>query len=195
MRGVFHVELKQRPHTTRAFNLTEAELTQRFLAPLRAGQTLSYAEREWEPGQTRLTIYEARELRPEEIGMGRGWQNVMRTGTEVTERMLSAAPARTQRPAEVERLKERVLGRLTAGPQTLAEVVEMADALLPAGRPSQRLSIAELAVWELLQEGTVRLEGATGPHGWEQALLGWAAWRQATTSSISLARSSSEANR
>jgi hypothetical protein len=192
---VFHVELKQRPNTSRAFNLTAEELGQRFLAPLRAGQTVTYDEREWEPDKTRLTIYEGRALGPEEIGMGRGWQNVMRSGTEVTEQMLSAAPARVERPAEVDRLKERVLGRLTAGPQTLAEVVEMADQLLPEARPSQRLSLAELTVWELLHEGTVELSGVAGREEWQRVLLGWEAWRQATTSSISLARSSSEANR
>jgi hypothetical protein len=193
---VLHVELKQRPHTTRAFNLTEEELQRTFLGPLRAGRTITYAEREWEPGRTRLTIYEGRALGPEEIGLGRGWQNVMRTGSEVTERLLGAAPAaQAERPATVDRLKERMLGRLTAGPQTLAEVVEMSDALLPGARPSQRLNVAELAVWELLHEGTVELIGAPGPEEWAATLIGWEAWSQATTSSIALARSESEANR
>lgn len=193
---MFHIELKQRPHTARAFNLTEEELNQRFLAPLRAGRAVSYGEREWEPSQTRLTVYEGRALGPEEIGLGRGWQNAVRTGTEVTERVLNSRPAaRVERPGEVDRLKERVLGRLTAGPQTLAEVVEMADRLLPQARPSQRLSLAELTVWELLHEGTVQLQDAAGPEEWERALLDWEAWRQATTSSISLSRSASEANR
>jgi hypothetical protein len=193
---VFHVELKQRPHTTRAFNLTEEELQRTFLRPLRAGQTVSYAEREWEPGKTRLTVYEGRALGPEEIGMGRGWQNVMRTGSEVTERLLGApAAVQAERPATVDRLKERMFGRLTAGPQTLAEVVEMSDALLPGARPSQRLNVAELAVWELLHEGRIELIGAPGPEEWAATLLGWEAWSQATTSSITLARSSSEANR
>lgn len=193
---MFHVELKQRPHTTRAFNLTEEELQRTFLRPLRAGQTVSYAEREWEPGKTRLTIYEGRALGPEEIGLGRGWQNVMRTGSEVTERLLQAPPAaQAERPDTVDRLKERMFGRLTAGPQTLSEVVEMSDALLPGARPSQRLNVAELAVWELLHEGTIELIGAPGPEEWAATLLGWEAWSQATTSSITLARSSSEANR
>ena len=193
---MFHVELKQRPNTTRAFNLTQEELNRRFLAPLRAGESVTYAEREWDPARTRLTIYEGRELGPEEIGLGRGWQNVVRSGTEVTEQMLNSAPTgRVERPEEVGRLKDRVLGRLTAGPQSLAEVVEMADAMLPAARPSQRLGAAELTVWELLQEGTVELSGAAGPEEWSRTLLSWDAWRQATTSSISLARSSSEANR
>ena len=90
---MFHIELRQRPHTARAFNLSEEELSRRFLAPLRAGQTLAYGDREWEPAKTKLTIYEGRELGPEEIGLGRGWQNVARSGTEVTERMLGTAPA------------------------------------------------------------------------------------------------------
>jgi hypothetical protein len=193
---VFHLELKQRPHTARAFNLTEEELGQRFLAPLRSGRTVSYGEREWEPGRTRLTVYEGRRLGPEEIGLGRGWQNAVRIGTDVTQRVLgNASVARMERAAEVDRLKERVLGRLTAGPQTLTEVLEMADRLIPEARPSQRLSLAELTVWELLHEGSVQLEDAADPVQWQRVLLGWEAWRQATTSSISLARSASEANR
>jgi hypothetical protein len=192
---VFHIELKQRPHTARAFNLTEEELNQRFLAPLRSGQTISYGEREWEPGRTRLTVYEGRGLGHEEIGLGRGWQNAVRTGTDVTQRVLGSARARVERPAEADRLKERVLGRLTAGPQTLAEVLQMADQLIPQARPSQRLSLAEVTVWELLHEGSVQLEDAAGPAQWQRVLLGWEAWRQATTSSISLSRSASEANR
>ena len=114
--------------------------------------------------------------------------------------MLGTAPAaQAERPATVDRLKERVLGRLTAGPQTLAEVVEMSDALLPGARPSQRLSVAlSMAVWELLHErGTARArsQATPGPEDWQSTLLGWEAWSQATTSSISLARSASEANR
>lgn len=192
---MFHVELKQRPHTTRAFNLTEEELNRRFIHPLRAGQTVSYAERDWEPGKTRLTVYEGRALGPEEIGLGRGWQNAVRTGSEVTERILGETRVRVERPDEVDRLKERVVGRLGAGPQTLAEVVRMSDALLPGARPSQRLSAAELAVWELLKDGTVEMVGGAGPEDPERTLLSWEAWTQATTSSISLARSASEANR
>lgn len=192
---MFHIELRQRAHVARAFNLSVEELGQRFVEPLRAGQSVFVGERDWEPDKTRLTIYEGRALGTEEIGMGRGWQNVVRSCTEVTERVLNTVPSRVERLAEVDRLKERVLGRLTAGPQTLAEVVEMADLLLPEARPSQRLSLAELTVWELLHERTVELSGAAGPGDWQRVLLGWDAWRQATTSAISLARSASEANR
>jgi hypothetical protein len=195
---VFHVELRQRPHVARAFNLSAEELQRRFVGPLRAGRTIAHADREWTAAKTRLTIYEGRELGPEEIGLGRGWGNVLRSGTDVTQRMLNAAPARADRPEEVDRLKERLLGRLSAGPIPLAEMVALAHDLPPGARASHRLGLAELAVWELLHQGAAELQGPAGviERGeWERTLLSWAAWSQATTSSISLARSASEANR
>lgn len=195
---MFHVELRQRPHVARAFNLDIEELQRRFLGPLRAGRTITHGDREWAAGKTRMTIYEGRELGPEEIGLGRGWNNARRSGTDVTERMLNAAPARAERPEEVDRLKERLLGRLSAGPILLAEVVALADDLPSGARASHRLGLAELAVWELLHQGAAELEGPAGAverREWERTLLSWAAWGQATTSSISLARSRSEANR
>lgn len=195
---MFHVELRQRPHVARAFNLPAEELQRQFVGPLRAGRTISYADREWTAGKTRLTIFEGRELGPEEIGLGRGWGNARRHGTDVTARMLSATPARGERPKEVDRLKERLLGRLSAGPIPLAGVVALADDLPPGARASHRLGLAELAVWELLHQGAAELHGAAGAIDsgeWERTLLGWAAWNQATTSSIRLARSASEANR
>lgn len=189
----------------RAFNLSADELNGRFIAPLRAGQTIVYADREWLPAKTKVTIYEARELGPEEIGLDRGWGNVTRDGRDVTVEVLARTPvaAREPRAPEVDQMKERLLGRLAGGPVGLGEAVGLADDLLPDRRVSERLAVAELAVWELLHEQRVALIDESEwepyklpPESWQPTLLDAAAWGlQATTSSIRLARSESEANR
>jgi hypothetical protein len=59
---VFHVELRQFPHVTRAFNLSEAELNAKVLVPWSEGQAVQMDDREWEPGKAKLTILEGPEL-------------------------------------------------------------------------------------------------------------------------------------
>lgn len=199
----FHLELRQRPHVARAFNLDEREVVARFVAPVRAGRTLVYQEREWSPRKLRLTILEGPELRPDEIGMGRGWANATRHGTDVTERFLASGERQPPpRPAGVDQLKERLLGRLAAGELALGEAVVLADELLPGRRVSERLGLTEMAVWELLHERRAELLGAGGTAvpeaAWQERLLAWGSWGagdQATTSSIRRIRSESVANR
>jgi hypothetical protein len=185
---VFHLEIRQRPHMTRAFNLSEQELTARFLAPFAAGQTVHYADRDWEPRKAKLTVYEGPELRPEEIGMGRGWANVTRHGTDVTDRTVGNVRTETARDPALDRLRERVLGRLAAGPAALREVVPLADDLLPGHRASERLALAEIAVWELLHQQQVELVAGEGAEDdpvpaeeWQSTLLDWTAWALGTS--------------
>lgn len=203
---MLHVELRQRPHVARAFNLREPEVAARFLRPLLAGRPLTYADRDWDPKRTKLTVLEGPELGLEELGIGRGWANAQRSGTDVTERLLARARELTARPPELDRLKERIVGRIDAGPLPLTRVVVLTEELMPGHRASERLSVAELAVWELLHERVVELlardaaaiEPVAEP-GWQAHLLSWESWSaadaQATTSAIILARSASDANR
>ncbi len=150
---MYHLQLRMRPYMTRAFNLTAEELTGRFLAPLVNGRELVYNDREWSPRKTTVTVYEAPELPVEQIGMGRGWGNVQRSGTDVTERILSRARGQKARHPALDRLQARLAGRLSAGPVTLGEVLVLADDLMHGSRVSERLAVAELAVWELLARG------------------------------------------
>jgi hypothetical protein len=183
---VFHVEIRQRPHVARAFNLSERELRARFVDPLAAGKTLFYADREWEPRKTKLLIYEGPELTPEMIGMGRGWGNVSRSGTDVTDRMLHAGHASALEPSREQlkdRLKERLVGRLGAGPLPPGDAVELTGDLLAGHRASERLALTELAIWELLHGQLAALQDASAdpvatvpPEGWEAALLRWDTW-------------------
>ncbi len=164
----------------RAFNLTAEELTGRFLAPLVNGRELVYNDREWLPRKTTVTIYEGPELPVEQIGMGRGWGNVQRSGTDVTERILSRARERVARHPALDRLQERLATSLEAGPVRLAEVVVLADDLMGDRRVSERLAVAELAVWELLQgdRGTLRADGVVvQAERWQEVLLRFGSWR------------------
>jgi len=136
---VYHVELRQFPHVARAFNLSAEQLEARIVGPWLAGTAVQWDERRWEPDRARLTIYEAPELRQDQIGLGRGWGNVTKSGEEVTGALLERGRSAT------EGLKEQVLRRAADGPVTFEEVVAVAG---------------EQAVLELLREGQLQLQRA-----------------------------------
>jgi hypothetical protein len=172
---VFHVQLRQFPHVTRAFNLDRAQLDARILAPWAAGRAVELNDRSWNPGKARLTIYEGPSLRGEDIGLGRGWANVTREGREVTERLVAEARA----PTAVERLKEELAAGLAV---ELVEIVSQLTGQHPDARPSERLALAERAAWELLHEGRASLQGRGGEEigreRWERTLLDWSSWTE-----------------
>ncbi len=91
---MFHVELRQFPHQGRSFNLDREQLEQRILGPWLRGELVEVQDRRWAPHKAKLTIYESRALEIEEIGLGRGWANVTRIGTEVTRQLLAQAHSR-----------------------------------------------------------------------------------------------------
>ncbi|MGB8879441.1 MAG: hypothetical protein WCD11_24215, partial [Solirubrobacteraceae bacterium] len=88
---MFHVELRQFPHQTRAFNLTRQELDARILGPWVSGGRVELDDRRWTSDRARLTIYEGPVLTGDQLGLGRGWANVTRQGEDVTERLLAEA--------------------------------------------------------------------------------------------------------
>jgi hypothetical protein len=198
---MFHVELRQRPNVARTFNLTGEALRAQVVSKLRSGELFEYAGHEWDGRQAHVTILEGPQLAPHELLLGRGWSNAQKSGTDVTGKVLEHSQSDAGRRDAIDRLTERILGRISAQPLTLAAAVSLADDLLPGHRASERLAVAELAAWELLHRGRADLvDGsgtAIGPQEWEQLLLRWETWSgaQATASSISLARSASEENR
>lgn len=170
---MFHVELRRFPHVARAFNLNRDDLTARILLPWVRGAAVQFDERRWTPDRARLTIYEGPEIAAEERGLGRGWSIVTREGEDVTARMIEAVGQRLPRASE---LKRRILD--SDQPLMLSEAVALAG---PGGRPSDRLAVAEQAVWELLHEGRVALIRAgdrerVAPEEWEALLLDWETW-------------------
>jgi hypothetical protein len=171
----FHVQLRQLPYVARAFNLTGEQLSMRLLERWAAGKSVELQDRLWDPARARLTIYEGPELRADEIGMGRGWGNVTRSGTDVTAQMLAQAQGE---PDSSDALKTAIMTGCGSQPLTLGDVVLLAGT--ERMRASERLARAEQAVWELLHTGMVRLvrDGASlSQEAWEAELLSWAAWR------------------
>jgi hypothetical protein len=178
---VFHVELRQFPHVARAFNLTREELDQRFIRPWIAGAPLELDDRRWSREKARLTIYEATELPTEEMGMGRGWGNVTRTGQDVTSRLLNEAEGTAAAlAAELERFKDEVIERCAKEPQSLHSLLLIANQRHPGWRVSDRLALTERAVWELLhQERLTMNDGQPVPRErWEAKVLDWESWAE-----------------
>lgn len=176
---MFHVEVRRFPHVARSFNLTDSQIQSDVVQPWVRGIPIVLEERQWTSEKTRLTIYEAPEIAPEERGMGRGWSKVTRDGTEVTDPLLSAAreQLRAGNPAaSLPDLKRDLLARDEA---SLPDVVALVNERHPKWRPSQRLSLVEQAVWELLQAGAlelIRAEEAVPANEWAAVLLLWDTW-------------------
>lgn len=172
---MFHVELRQFPHQTRAFNLTREELDLRILRPWVSGAAVELDDRRWAPDRARLTIYEGPVLAGDQLGLGRGWANVTREGEDVTARLL----AESAHPPAVAELKRELVARAAGGSVPVATLVELAGERYPQARVSERLALCEQAVWELLHEGAVELtrDGAVvAREEWQAVLLDWRAW-------------------
>jgi hypothetical protein len=186
---MFHLELRQFPHVARAFNLVREELETRILTPWVQGRPVELDDRRWAPERAKLTIYEGRALATEEIGMGRGWANAARSGEAVTERMLADAERSIKAPPALTELKQELLARCAGGRVGLNRVVELARFGEPSRRASERLALAEQAVWELLHEGhagLVRAGAPLAPADWQPALLSWAAWGEEERAAVFL---------
>lgn len=167
----------------RAFNLSAEQLHGRIVERWVRDQIVELDERRWAPERSKLKIYEAPELDPGALGLDRGWANVTRTGEDVTDTVLSAARAglseeKATAPAPaVAELKQRLLDAITREPIPLSRIPPLTGA--PGARASERLAIAEEAVWELLHERRARLleKGSeAGPERWEPIVLGWQSW-------------------
>src|ERR1700760_3139964 len=174
---MFHVELRQFPHQARAFNLSRDELDARILEPWVSGAPVDWQDRRGTSEKSKLTILEGAELRPDEIGMGRGWSNAAKGGQDVTAKLLDEARHIRQAPAD--ELKEAIVAACAGSPIALSQVVAVAAAREPQRRPSELLGAAEQAVWELLHAGRLRLlrHGDDVPHErWQPVLLSWSSW-------------------
>jgi hypothetical protein len=175
---VFHVELRQFPHLARAFNLSREEVDLRFARPWVTGTEIEHDDRQWAPGKAKLTIYEGPELGLEELGLGRGWGAVGKSGQEVTEAILAQAQRGAEGRSTIEVVKAAVRGAART-PLGFVEVIGLIVTEYPAWRPSEQLAMAEQAVWELLHQGRLALRGPGGPidsERWSEVLLRWETW-------------------
>jgi hypothetical protein len=89
----FHVELSSGIKHARSFNLSREQLMAEVIAPWLENLPVELGEREWQPGESKLTILEGPHLDGPDLAFGQGWSNAERASEEVTERELAAAPA------------------------------------------------------------------------------------------------------
>jgi hypothetical protein len=185
---MYHLELRQFPHVARVFNLTRDELDARFVAPWVAGTIIEHDDRRWAPERSRLRILEGRELRREELGLGRGWATASRSSIEVTDAVIAQARRGAQARPEVEALKAAI-SEVASGPITFQDVMALAAAGHPGWRASEQLGLAEQTVWEMLHQGRLALTAAEEPvarERWQSLLLSWSTWAGASPDRLEL---------
>ena len=212
MTAVYHLELRQFPHTARVFNLERAELDARFVRPWVKGEMIDHDERRWAPERTKLKILLGPTVRLEELGLGRGWGQVTKDSEDVTDAVTAEAARGAQARPEVEALKEQIV-QAAGQVFDFGAIAALAGVAHPGWRASEQLSLAEQAVWELLHQGRLTMLAGGEPvprDGWQEVVLRWSTWAaagearyvlsvpargQATSSEMSMSRSASEANR
>jgi hypothetical protein len=124
---VYHVELRQFPHNSNRFNLTEGELRATILDAWSRGDWIEFGERKWSPHQATLTVLEGPELPLQQLSMGRGWRNAKRQSRDVTEELLAAARSASGSTS-------------SAGSPSSAELTQTATAPSPGASGADRLA-------------------------------------------------------
>ncbi len=87
---MFHVELRQFPHSFNAFNVDDAGLWA-IVEPWVNDRVFEAGELRWNPRAGTILILEGPHIPVEELSMGRGWRIAQRDGEDVTERVLAHA--------------------------------------------------------------------------------------------------------
>jgi hypothetical protein len=183
---MFHVELRQFPHSACRFNLSEQEM-RALVDPWAREEWVEMGERKWSPHQARLKVLEGPQIPVEQLSMGRGWPLAERRSEDVTEDLL--ARARESRDAatrashdlasdladdlalQADSLGLGLLSVLEQAPAPLSRAWRLAQARFPELSASESLALAERAVRGLLQGRLVVLvhpgpaagEGAADP--------------------------------
>jgi hypothetical protein len=158
---MFHLELRQFPHSARAFNLTREQLDV-IVRPLAIGRPVALNDRRWNPEKTKIAVYEGPELPIEEMGMGRGWGNVTKDGEDVTDRVLAEARREVESPPVLDALKDAVLARAADGPVGFEQLLGLVALMAPDADANQRIELAARTAWELLRDGRTRVVAAGG---------------------------------
>ncbi len=158
---VYHIEMRQFPHNSCHFNMSEPEL-RAIAEPWSRQEWVELGEHKWNPHEAKLTILQGPEIPIGQLSMGRGWPRAEREGEDVTERMLAQCRSGGQQqaaattgeppaaPADVAGADGAGAGELSAllgeQPQALLEAWRHAAALYRNRTPSQTLALAEEAI-------------------------------------------------
>ena len=157
---MYHLELRQFPHSAWRFNLSEPEL-RAVVEPWVREQVVEVGERKWSPHQAKLTILEGPELDVTQLSMGRGWRSAQRQSEDVTERLLAAAESQRAVPppagaseaspgaravSDPVALGVQLAALLGPDPMGLLDAWRAAVARSPGLSPSESLALAEHAI-------------------------------------------------
>ncbi len=145
---MYHLELRQFPHNTCRFNLTEQEL-RAVLEPWAREKFVEVGERKWSPHQAKLTILEGPRLDVAQLSMGRGWRAAQRQSEDVTERLLAAAAGGVSAPGSPAPFAEQLLPLLGADPAALLQAWRLVAERRPELAPSESLTLAEATLTSL----------------------------------------------
>lgn len=151
---MYHLELRQFPHNTCRFNLTEQELRV-VLEPWVREKFVEVGERKWSPHQAKLTILEGPRLEVQQLSMGRGWRNAQRQSEDVTERLLAQAKQADDATAGVGDaapaggFAEQLRPLLGADPAALLQAWRLIADRRPELSPSESLALAEATLTSL----------------------------------------------
>jgi hypothetical protein len=151
---MYHIELRQFPHNTCRFNLTDQEL-RAVLEPWVREKFVEVGERKWSPHQAKLTILEGPRLEVQQLSMGRGWGAAQRQSEDVTERLLAQAKQADEATAGVGDatpaggFAEQFLSLLGADPAALLQAWRLIAERRPELSPSESLALAEATLTSL----------------------------------------------
>ena len=89
---MFHVEIAAGYHHARVFNLNREDVEAKVIGPWVENRVIEMGDREWEPGESALTILEGPRMETTDLSFGQGWSNAERASENVTRGLLAAAP-------------------------------------------------------------------------------------------------------
>jgi hypothetical protein len=139
---VYHVELRQFPHSFCRFNMSEQELRDTILSSWARGDWVPAGDRRWSPHQAKLTVIEAPQLAGSELALGRGWRNAQRRGRDVTAQLLASVSADAS--AEVSRNVS------APSPPAVEHAAAPAGAQTMGGEADERKALVDALALELL---------------------------------------------
>jgi hypothetical protein len=168
---MYHVELREFPHNTHAYNLDATRLRATILDPFARGEIFQLGGRQWVPQRTKLTILEGEQLPLHALSMGRGWNNARRKAKDVTADILAtleSPPAATTATAPAPAGREDavirdILARTAMGPLSLAAIWDRAEIAAPDASSGEWLTLAQAAVAKLLSDGRITLRRGEEP--------------------------------
>jgi hypothetical protein len=162
---VYHVELREFPHDTHAFNLDAARMHATIVGPYVRGDVFEFGDYEWVPQRTVLTILEGPELPLSQLGLGRGWARARRAATDVTEAVLAAAGTTKpdSQPMRSRGIEREILAHCARAPVHLNQIWLLAETAEPEASAGELLVLAERSLGQLLNEGLVEVWRGEGP--------------------------------